>query len=187
MLQHNIENFFDYDVLLDTRTILICDSSDDGVDNSMANRFVKAMAILEHESSDPIRVLLKSQGGCIFNGAAMYDSIAMSPCYITTEVYGCAMSMGSILLQAADKRVMMPSSLLMMHDGTFSMDAETRSFENWAVLAKKLRRQMYEIFAERTGKTIRYWEKMCQSDYILDAKEALKLGLIDQIANPNHS
>jgi ATP-dependent protease ClpP protease subunit len=74
-----------------------------------------------------------------------------------------------------------------MHDGTFSMDAETRSFENWAVLAKKLRRQMYEIFAERTGKTVRYWEKMCQSDYILDAKEALKLGLIDEIADPHHS
>ena len=178
----NIDHFFQYDYLLDKRVILVADSSEDGVDDMMANRFLKAMTILENANKDPITIMLKSQGGCIFNGAAIYDMIALSPCHSTVIVYGAAMSMGAIILQAADERVMMPSSLFMMHDGTFSSEDSTRTFENWATVARKLRQDMYRIFASKTGKTIRYWERKCQSDYILTPVEALKEGLIDRIA-----
>lgn len=180
--KENIDRLFDYDVLLDSRTIFIADSSDDGVDNAMANRFLKAMVILEQTNKNPIRVILKSLGGCIYNGAAIYDSIQLSPCHVTIEVYGAAMSMGAQILQSADERVMMPSALLMLHDGTFSMEDAPRTFENWATVSKKLRQQMYQIFAERSGKTVKFWEKMCANDFILDASEALKHGLIDRIA-----
>jgi len=182
--RENIEHFFNHDVLFDTRTILIADSNDDGVDNSMANRFLKAMILLEHSSHSPIHVLLKSQGGCIYNGAAMYDRILTSPCHVTIYVYGAAMSMGAELLQSADERVMQPSALLMLHDGVFGMEDAPRTFENWAAVSKKLRQRMYRIFAERSGKTARFWERMCASDFILDAPEALKHGLIDRIAGP---
>ena len=183
--KENIDRFFDYDVLLDSRTILIADSSDDGVDNAMANRFLKAMVILEQSNKNPIRVILKSLGGCIYNGAAMFDSIKNSPCHVTIEVYGCAMSMGAVILQAADERIMQPSALLMLHDGTFGMTDAPRTFENWAAVSKKQRQQMYKIFADRSGRTIRFWEKACANDFILDAGEALKYGLIDKIATPS--
>lgn len=180
----SIDHFFHHDYLLDKRVILVADSNEDGVDDQMANRFLKAITILEHANHDPITIMLKSQGGCIFNGAAIYDAIALSPCHVTIKVYGCAMSMGSTILQAGDERIMTPSSVLMMHDGTFGHEDTPLSFENWAVACKKLRQEMYKIFASRTGKTVRYWEKKCQSDYILTPAEALKEGLIDRIAEP---
>lgn len=181
--RENIDRFFDYDVLLDSRTIMVADSSEDGVDNVMANRFLKAMIVLEQSSNKtPIRVVLKSLGGCIHNGAAMFDAIAQSPCHVVIEVYGAAMSMGAILLQAADERVMQPNALLMLHDGTFSVEDAPRTFENWATISKKLREQMYKLFADKSGKTVKFWEKMCANDFILDAPQALKHGLIDRIA-----
>jgi len=182
--KENIDRFFDYDVMLDSRIVMIADSSDEGVDNLMANRFIKAITILEQSNTNPIRVILKSLGGCIYNGAAMYDAISNSPCHVSMEVYGAAMSMGAELLQSADERIMQPSALLMLHDGTFGADGAPRTFENWAAVSKKLRQRMYAIFAKRSGKTVKFWEKMCASDFILDAEGALKHGLIDRIAQP---
>ena len=180
--RESIDRLFDYDVLIESRLIVLADAGEDGVDDAMANKFLKAMCLLENANTNPIRIILKSIGGDIFNGMAIFDSIQQSKCHMLMEVYGAAMSMGGVILQAADERVMQPHALLMLHDGTFGVDDTTRTFENWAVVAKALRRQMYEILAQRTGRTIRHWEKMCQSDYILTAKEALAAGLIDRIA-----
>jgi len=113
---------------------------------------------------------------------AIYDAIKACPCHVTIEVMGQAMSMGSIILQAADERILHPNSCVMVHDGYDSMHStHPKIFEAWAKQSEKLRKKMYEIYAERSGKDSKYWEKKCAFDFILDAKQAVSEGLADSV------
>lgn len=62
----------------------------------MANNFLKAMQVLEGES--PVKIILKSLGGCIFNRMAIFDAIHRSPCHLTATLFGAAMSIGAVIL-----------------------------------------------------------------------------------------
>jgi len=180
--KESIDRFFDYDLHIETRTIYLGDPSEDGVDHLMSGHLIKAVHLFHTTSDAPIKIILNSFGGCVFNGLAIYDAIRHSPCHVTIEVLGSAMSMGAVILQAADDRAIHEHATLMLHDGYDTrINDIPKTFENWAAFGKKSRQDMYRILADRTHKTTRYWEKKCQSDYILTAKEALAEGLVDRI------
>ncbi len=74
-----------------------------GVDAFMAESVIKAMYLLETLNSDPITILMNNPGGDFFHGLAIYDAIQTAKSHCTIKVFGHAMSMGSVILQAADK------------------------------------------------------------------------------------
>lgn len=174
---------FDNHVHLESRTIFLGDGYESGeIDSTVSGNFVKAMHLLLHQNREkPINIMLNSVGGCWFNGMAIYDTIKHCGVEVTTTVVGQAMSMGSIILQAADNRVMYPSATLMLHEGQNSISAEAQTFSNWAEYLQKLRKEMYQIFAERSNKSATVWKRKCVADLILSAREAKELGLIDSI------
>lgn len=182
--RNSIDKFFDYDLHLESRTVYMGDTQDSGVDEQMAERLIKAVHLLSlADSQKTIRIVLNSLGGCWFSGMAIYDAIKASPCPVTIEVLGSAMSMGAIILQAADERVLHPNTVIMIHDGYEHVEnLPSRSYEAWAKHSKHSRKKMYEIFSSRSGKPASYWEKKCSMDTILTAAEAIRLGLADKIA-----
>lgn len=181
LAREGIDRFFDYDIHVDSRTIWIGDG-DEQLDKQSAQHAVKALHLLGTTPDKPISILLNSFGGCWFNGMAIYDAIKASPCHIDIVVVGAAMSMGSIILQAADTRIIYPNATVMVHDGYEGMsDVTPLTFQNWAEHSKKLRTSMYRIFAERSGKPVSFWRKKCAADLILTAQEAKELGLVDSI------
>jgi ATP-dependent protease ClpP protease subunit len=91
------------------------------------------------------------------------------------------MSMGAIILQAADRRLMHRNSTIMFHEGSVSMDDNLSHASTWIEFYKQQTKMQYRIMGERTGRTPRYWERRCTGDYILTADMALKEGLIDEI------
>jgi ATP-dependent protease ClpP protease subunit len=64
-------------------------------------------------------------------------------------VYGMAMSMGAIILQAADYRMMMPNSTMMLHYGTNGIYDHTKNFIRWSEDSKRINRVMEDIFVNR--------------------------------------
>lgn len=179
IVKESIDRFFDYDVHVETRTIVM--SGSDGVDAAQADRMIKALSLLSITPDKPIKIIMNSPGGDWYHGMAIFDAIRACPCYVTVEVLGMSMSMGSIILQAADERVLHPNATVMIHDGVDSFEGLPKSFEAWAGQSKKLRKKMYEIYADRSHKPILYWERKCSSDYILDAHEAVSEGLADRV------
>ncbi len=180
--KESIDRFYDNHLHLDTRTVFIGDDGDDGVDAKMSQNVIKTFHILGLTPEKPITIYLNSFGGCWFNGMAIYDAIKTCPCPTTIYVCGAAMSMGSIILQAASERIIYPNATLMLHDGYESRVGDIpQTFINWAEYSKKTRAMMYEIYAGRTGRSAQFWRKKCAADYILTAKEALALGLVDSI------
>jgi ATP-dependent Clp endopeptidase proteolytic subunit ClpP len=183
IVKESIDRFFDYDLHIETRTIYIGDGEDgSGVGPKMAEKVIKAFIIFNATPEKPVRIILNTKGGDIFDGYAVYDAIKASPCHVTIEVMGSAMSMGSIILQAADERLIHPHSTVMIHDGHDSMEMNIRDIEKWAEFYKKVDRpRMYALFAEKTGKPAHYWEKKAVNDYVMTAQQAVDEGLADRV------
>lgn len=183
MQKEHLEKFFDYHVHVDTRTIFLGDGDDGDIDAKVSRDIIKGIHLLSSNHHDrPIKLYINSFGGCWFNGMAIYDMILASPCSVEAYVIGSAMSMGSLILQAADIRYMYPNATIMVHDGYETRVGDIpQTFVNWAEYSKKMRTKMYKIYADRSGRSSAFWKRRCSADLILTAPEALELGLVDEI------
>ena len=171
-----------------------------GVDYVMANRFIKNLNLcMRANPNDPIVIHMKTCGGSWEEGMAIYDAILFCPNPVTILSYTHARSMSSIILQAATKRVLMPHSYFMIHDGTFGVEGTVKQVESAVEFNKRVATpQMLGIYTRmmREGgskskwsdKRIEKWlrDQMDKSEdfYILPA-EAVDLGLADEIFNGN--
>jgi ATP-dependent Clp protease protease subunit len=179
--RESIDRFFDHNLHLESRTLFV-GGGDNEINAVAAEEVIKAFHLLGSTPDKPITVLLNSFGGCWFNGMAIYDTIKSCQCTVTGIVIGSAMSMGSIILQACDERIIYPNATVMIHDGYESMsDVLPKTFQNWAEYSKKTRQQMYRIYSERSGKPPSFWKKKCAADMILSAQEAKAIGLVDKV------
>jgi ATP-dependent Clp endopeptidase proteolytic subunit ClpP len=192
----DIDKFFDYDIDLTNRTLYVGsvsvtdDGDESGVDAIMAERVIKALHLLEAQGPQgdkPITIIMNNPGGDWYHGMAIYDAIKSCKNHITIKVFGMAMSMGSIILQAADERILAPNAKVMIHYGYMGMPANhTKIFQKWAEETKRINHQMVDIYMEKIlSKNPNFQRKklikMCNFDTILTAQEAVNLGLADSI------
>ena len=151
----DIDKWFDLNVDTDTRTIYMgstgytFDESETGVDHSMAEYFIKGMHTLESKNNKPILIIMNNPGGDWYHGMAIYDAIKYSSCECTIKVYGHAMSMGSIILQAADNRIMMPNSRFMIHYGYDGKSGHAKIVYKWADEGKRINWEMENLYLEK--------------------------------------
>lgn len=186
--KESVDRFYDYDLHVESRTLFIGDriageESEGEIDADVSQRAIKGLHLLTASATDkPISIYLNSFGGCWFNGMAIYDAIKACPCHVSITVVGSAMSMGSIILQAADTRLIYPNATIMVHDGYETRVGDIpQTFVNWADFSKKMRNVMYHIYSERSGRKPSFWRQKCRADLILSAKESKELGLVDGI------
>jgi ATP-dependent protease ClpP protease subunit len=151
-----IWTWFDQNLDTESRTIFMgsvgknYNDDETGVDSFMAEYFIKGMYLLERKSADQeINIIMNNPGGEWYHGMAIYDAMMSSPCHCTVKVYGHAMSMGSIILQAADHRIMMPNSRFMIHYGYNGSYGHSKIYEKWADEGKKIGYQMENIYIEK--------------------------------------
>lgn len=172
---------------------------DPGVDYKMASSFYKNIRLLDNLSNDPILIHMHSVGGNWNDGMTIFDSIMMAKSYITILAYGQAESMSSIILQAADNRVMMPHAYFMCHFGSSGYGGNYLDVQKGAAFEKRQTETMLDIYAEgcKDGKYFKehYNEpdfdkvknylkrKFKDGDWYLDANESVYYGFADLVLN----
>ena len=190
----DIDKFFDNNLYMPSRTLYIGsthveDGEETGTDAMMAANAIKGLQILESVApagDKPITIIMNNPGGEEDDGFAIYDAIKNCKNHVTMIVLGKAMSMGGIILQAADKRIMAPNARFMMHYGSFSMSANAQDVYKWVDDNKRLDKIMEDIFLEKMKQvkprmTRTQLKDMLKTDFIVNAKEAVRLGLSDEI------
>lgn len=187
----DVDTFHERGVFLPLRTIYAGseqssdDDSESGLDARFAERLIKNLFLLEAISDEPISIVLNTIGGSIQHGLAIYDAITQCPCHVTITVRGAAHSMGAIILQAADDRVIGPSASLLLHYGIFGGQGtytdSKRSAKHNDTLAKTLENVLLQRIAEKHEVDLAYVIGLLQHDTYLTAQEALELGLVDRI------
>ena len=191
-VKDEIDRFHDYSIYIPNRTIFIgseensLEHGESGTDGAMAERACKNIHILESLSQEPITILMNNVGGDEYHGFAIYDSIKACKSHVTIKVMGHAMSMGSIILQAADERVMAPTSRQMIHYGTWSFCGHAKTAEKIAEEGKKINTWMENMYLDKIKVkqhefSLARLKKMLDHDTFLTARESVNLGLADKI------
>lgn len=171
-----------------------------GVEYQMSTRLIKNLQILSNINSErPILIHMKTCGGNWEEGMAIYDALWACPNPLTILSYTHARSMSSLILQAADRRVLMPHSYFLFHEGTMGAFGTRKFFHSFAEWDKKVVRpmmlQIYTDSLKQKGK-FRRWsperiKMMLQSemdkkeDVYLTPEEAIEWGLADCIFDRN--
>lgn len=139
---------------------------------------------LDQRSRRPITVFLSTPGGDIFSGLALFDVIRSMRAPTTTINLGCTASMGAILLQAGQRRLVARNSWLMMHEplNVYPEGAETNAvrLQVEAKLMTRLQQQFLDILTERSKMKRKDLEdNWKQRDFWLNASEIVRFGFAD--------
>lgn len=118
----DLEKFHELDVYAKSKTILLFGE----INGESAEKFIKNFHVLEQTSEARITVLLNTDGGDQDHGMAIYDTISNAGVMVTIRVVGCAYSMGSVILQAADHREITKFSSVMFHRGHITQAGSPR-------------------------------------------------------------
>jgi ATP-dependent Clp protease protease subunit len=157
------------------------------VDEAMAERAIKNLYILESINQDPITVILNTGGGSVTQGFAIYDTIKACKSHVTMIATGECSSMGTIILQAADKRIVDQHVTFMIHVGTLELPQDhVKNVKNAMKWDEQLEEYCNSIYLEKIHQKHPHFTKhqlnsKLEFDRYLTANEAVELGLADEV------
>lgn len=142
------------------------------------------------ESQDPdrdIQIYMNTPGGSVYAGLGIYDTMQYVKPEISTICTGIAASMGAVLLCAgtAGKRFALPHSRIMIHQPMGGAQGQASDIEIEAREIQKLKKELYEIIANHSGKSYDQVWKDSDRDYWMIAAEAKEYGMIDEVLQTN--
>ncbi|GIL37913.1 ATP-dependent Clp endopeptidase proteolytic subunit ClpP [Roseiterribacter gracilis] len=154
------------------------------VNDYVASLICAQLLFLESENPNKeISFYINSPGGVVTSGLAIYDTMQYIRPPISTVVIGQAASMGSLLLAAGapGQRRALPNSRIMVHQPSGGAQGQASDIEIQAREILKLRQRLNEIYVRHTGQSLEQIEEALERDKFMDAEEAKKFGLVDEV------
>ena len=154
------------------------------VQDDNANAICAQMLLLAAEDPDSdIYLYINSPGGSVTAGMAIYDTMQYVKPDVTTVAMGLAASMGQFLLTAGapGKRYITPHTRVLMHQPSGGAGGSATDIRINADLILKMKKELAQITADRTGKTLEEIEADADRDHWFSAQEALEYGFVDKV------
>ena len=173
-----------YSRLLKDRIIFLGEE----VTDVSANLIVAQLLFLEAE--DPgkdIHLYIKSPGGSVSAGLAIYDTMRYIKCDVSTICLGMAASMGAFLLAGGTKgkRFALPNAEIMIHQPSGGAQGQATDIKIVSDHIIATRKRLNEHLAANTGQPLSVIEVDTERDNYMSAEEAKAYGLIDSVIT-NH-
>lgn len=152
--------------------------------NTVCSHVIKSMLYLQSVKRDQdIHLYINCPGGDVDDTLAIYDTMQFLNCNVATYCVGAASSGGAIILAAGTKgkRYALPHAKVMIHQPWGYVGGQASDMRIQAEEILKSKRILNEILAKHTNQT---WEKIeedTERDRFMDAEEALKYGIIDEV------
>lgn len=128
-----------------------------------------------------IEVHINSPGGDVFDGLAIYNSLAQRPGNVVTVVDGLAASAASFIAQAGKVRTIAPGAMMMIHDAAGMCYGNASDMRELAELLDKVSDNLASIYADRTGRADG-WRDAMKAETWYTADEAVAAGLAHKVA-----
>jgi len=178
---HNGERAYDiYSRLLKERIVFL----GTGIEANSSSNIIAQLLFLESE--DPkkdIFMYVNSPGGNVSDGLAIVDTMNHIKPDVATVCVGMAASMGAIILSAGTKgkRFILPNAEVMIHQPLGGVEGQASDIAITADRIIRTKNKLNKILSENTGQKLDKIEKDVDRDYWLDAKDAVKYGIVDKI------
>ena len=156
------------------------------IDDTVANIVIAQLLFLQSE--DPkkeISLYINSPGGSVTSTLAIVDTMNHIKNDVSTVCVGIAASGAALILSAGTKgkRVALPNSEVMIHQPLGGAEGQASDIEISAKHILKTRAALNKMLAKNTGQSLSKIEKDVDRDFFMDAEEAKKYGLIDEVTN----
>jgi len=154
------------------------------IDDHTANLIIAQLLFLQSE--DPkreISLYINSPGGSVTSTLAIIDTMNHIKNDISTVCVGIAASGAALILSAGTKgkRMALPNSEVMIHQPLGGAEGQASDIEISAKHILKTRSSLNKLLAKNTGQSLSRIEKDVDRDFFMDADEAKKYGIIDQV------
>lgn len=168
------------DLLLENRIIFLQGEIHDG----NANELVMKMLYLQSENRrKDINFYINSPGGSVSSTLAIYDTMQILSCPVTTFCVGLAASGGAVLLAggSAGKRFILPHAKVMIHQPYGQVGGQVSDIEIQADEIIKTRDVLNRVLSEHTGQKIKKIAEDTDRDFYMSAEDAKKYRIVDEI------
>ena len=153
------------------------------INQEVAEKVTQALLFLDHESNDPIKVIINSQGGHVESGDTIFDMIR----FVKSKVYvigtGWVASAGALIYSAPPKknRLSLPNTRFMLHQPMGGVGGSASDAEIEAREIIKMRERLNQTFADQTGQPIEKVKEDSDRNFWMDPKEAIDYGLVGKV------
>lgn len=154
------------------------------IDDHSANLIIAQLLFLESE--DPkkdIYLYVNSPGGSVTSTLAIVDTMNHIRPDVATFCVGIAASGGAIVLSAGKKgkRYILPNAEVMIHQPLGGAEGQATDIAITAKHILKTKENLNKMLAKNTGRNLSQIEKDVERDFFMDAEEAKKYGIVDEI------
>jgi ATP-dependent Clp protease protease subunit len=165
--------------LLGIRTILIYGE----INQKLAKEITEKLLILSAKSTQPIKLIINSQGGHVESGDTIFDMIRFCKAPVNVLGTGWVASAAALIYLAAPKahRYCLPNTRFMIHQPLGGMIGTATDLAIEAKEIVKMKRRINETIAKQTGQTLEKIEKDTDRNYWMSAGEAKKYGIVGKI------
>ncbi len=175
------ERAFDiYSLLLKERIVFLGTP----INDQIANLIIAQLLYLEREDPDKdISLYLKSPGGIITSGMAIYDTMQLIRCDVSTICVGMAASMTTVLLAAGapHKRYALPNSTIHMHQAMGGAQGQAADIEIAAREILRMQDKIRTILSQHTGQSYDKIARDTDRDFYMNADQAMEYGVVDEV------
>lgn len=141
----------------------------------------------EKGNKDEVTVFINSCGGLTSSAFAIIDAFKLVDFSVKTIGYAYCASAATLILFAGDKRTLFPQTMLYLHEPFYENKCAYGKNQN------KINFDSYELdfnrlvkyTAKYSGLNKKQVKKLIQNDVYITAKQAYKLGFIDEILKPS--
>lgn len=154
------------------------------INDEFSNIIVAQMLFLESlDTKKDILLYINSPGGSVYAGLSIYDTMQYVKPDVVTICTGLAASMGAILLAGGtkNKRSALRHARIMIHQPMGGAQGQASDIEITARQIISLKKELYDILAQHSGKSYEEVEKDSDRDYWMTAADAKAYGLIDEV------
>jgi ATP-dependent Clp protease, protease subunit len=163
------------------RTVLIFGE----VTSALAESVSAQLLALAQRGTEPIRIVIHSQGGHVESGDTLHDVIRFIGPQVRMIGTGWVASAGALIYSAAPRehRYALPNTRFLLHQPLGGVGGQASDVEIEARQILAMRRRLNAIFAEATGQTIEKITKDTERNHWMNADEARDYGLVGKIVS----
>lgn len=143
------------------------------------------VAELDEVTAPEILVALNCPGGDVFDGIAIYNALRTHPAKVTTRVDSLAASIASVIAQAGDRRIMLSSAQMMIHEAWCLAIGNAKDLREVADLCDRQTNVIAGIYASRGTHDVAYYRDLMEGEAWLTDEEAVEEGLADEVVDPS--
>lgn len=153
--------------------------------DAMANIVIAQLLFLESEDEKKdIKLYINSPGGSVPATLAIYDTMQYVKPDVSTICIGMAASGAALLLAsgAKGKRFTLPNAEVLIHQVMAGgIEGQATEIEISARHILNLKERLNQILSKHTGKPLAQVEEDTDRDKYMNAEEAKKYGILDEI------